>query len=236
MLAAASAVALACTAAAQAHERGPAGPLRTFSELSEAASRPVWIEQLERRKLAEQGGSAPAFPVVGSHDYGTAENRFGGARDHGGQDVLAPCGEPVVAALAGKVTDVKYEGAAGNYAVVRAGDGTSQVYMHLRDAASVRPGERIAAGERIGRVGQTGDASTCHLHFELWTAPAGTPAAARSTRCPRCAAGTRPALAHRLVRQRAPQVAARPGPVRAPRLGERGQRRRIGSRRARTRA
>jgi murein DD-endopeptidase MepM/ murein hydrolase activator NlpD len=171
MLAAASAVVLACTAAAQAHDRGPAGPLRTFSELSEAASRPVWIEQLERRELAKQGGAAPAFPVVGAHDYGTAENRFGGARDHGGQDVLAPCGEPVVAALGGKVTDVKYEGAAGNYTVVRAGDGTSEVYMHLRDAASVRPGERVAAGERIGRVGQTGDASTCHLHFELWTAP-----------------------------------------------------------------
>jgi murein DD-endopeptidase MepM/ murein hydrolase activator NlpD len=172
MLAAASAVALVCAStAAHAATLHPAGRVRPFSVLSEAASRPAWLEQAERRRLAERGGAAPAFPVVGPHDYGTAENRFGGVRDHGGQDVLAPCGEPVVAALRGKVTDVKYEGAAGNYAVVRAADGTSQVYMHLRDAASVRPGERIASGKRIGRVGQTGDASTCHLHFELWTAP-----------------------------------------------------------------
>jgi murein DD-endopeptidase MepM/ murein hydrolase activator NlpD len=172
MLAAASAVALVCAStAAHAATLDPAGRVRPFSVLSEAASRPAWLEQAERRRLAERGGAAPAFPVVGPHDYGTAENRFGGVRDHGGQDVLAPCGEPVVAVLGGKVTDVKYEGAAGNYAVVRAADGTSQVYMHLRDAASVRPGERIASGKRIGRVGQTGDASTCHLHFELWTAP-----------------------------------------------------------------
>src|SRR5699024_9418518 len=53
MLAAAFAVLLACAPAAQAHERGPAGPLHTFSELTEAASRPVWVEQLERRRLAE---------------------------------------------------------------------------------------------------------------------------------------------------------------------------------------
>jgi murein DD-endopeptidase MepM/ murein hydrolase activator NlpD len=172
MLAAASAVALACaSSAAHAATLDPAGRVRPFSVLSEAASRPAWLEQAERRRLAERGDAAPVFPVRGAHDYGTAENRFGGARDHGGQDVLAPCGQPVVAARGGKVTDVKFEGAAGNYAVVHAVDGTSQVYMHLRDAASVHPGERIAAGERIGRVGQTGDASTCHLHFELWTAP-----------------------------------------------------------------
>jgi murein DD-endopeptidase MepM/ murein hydrolase activator NlpD len=172
MLAAACAATLAGSApAAQALDLSPAGRVRPFSVLSDAASRPAWREQVERRRLELEADAAPVFPVRGAHDYGTAENRFGGARDHGGQDVLAPCGERVVAALAGRVTDVKYEGAAGNYAVVGATDGTSQVYMHLRDPASVRAGARIAAGAPIGRVGRTGDASTCHLHFELWTAP-----------------------------------------------------------------
>ena len=32
----------------------------------------------------------------------------------------------------------------------------------------VREGERVRTGDTIGRVGQTGNASGCHLHFELW--------------------------------------------------------------------
>jgi murein DD-endopeptidase MepM/ murein hydrolase activator NlpD len=146
----------------------PAGPVSAFGAPSGTGSRVAWVELVARR---EHAASAPVFPVRGAHDYGTGENRFGGGRDHRGQDVLAPCGEPVVAALGGRVSDVKWESAAGNYAVVRAANGTSQVYMHLRDAASVHAGERIEAGAAIGRVGRTGDASTCHLHFEQWTAP-----------------------------------------------------------------
>lgn len=43
--------------------------------------------------------------------------------------------------------------------------------MHLRSPARVAAGDRVDTGHRIGVVGQTGRASTCHLHFELWTAP-----------------------------------------------------------------
>jgi murein DD-endopeptidase MepM/ murein hydrolase activator NlpD len=139
-----------------------------FSAFTETGSRIAWVEMMARRDHPAQ---APAFPVRGAHDYGTEENRFGGGRGHRGQDVLARCGQPVVAAFGGRVSDVKWEAAAGNYAVVRAANGTSQVYMHLRDPASVHAGERIEAGTAIGRVGRTGDASTCHLHFEQWTAP-----------------------------------------------------------------
>ena len=118
--------------------------------------------------LTAAGG---VFPVRGPHSYGTATNRFGGARDHGGQDVLAACGTPLVAALAGEVTHVSSQSRAGNYVVIRADDGTSQAYMHLRAAGTVAPGQRVLAGQPLGEVGQTGRASACHLHFELWTAP-----------------------------------------------------------------
>jgi murein DD-endopeptidase MepM/ murein hydrolase activator NlpD len=112
-----------------------------------------------------------AFPVDGKYDVGTSENGFGGGRGHQGQDLLAACGTPVVAAKAGKVAVARWHAAAGNFAVVEAQHGTNHVYMHLRSPARVAAGDRVEAGHRIGVVGQTGRASTCHLHFELWTAP-----------------------------------------------------------------
>ena len=115
------------------------------------------------------------FPIRGSHNYGTAENRYGAPRAghrHAGQDVLAPCGTPLVAARGGKVVEAGYEGAGGN-AVVIHGSGSSydSVYMHLRDPPLVHTGHAVYTGQLIGYVGDTGDASVCHLHFELWQGP-----------------------------------------------------------------
>jgi len=112
-----------------------------------------------------------AFPVHGRHDFGTAVNGFGGGRGHQGQDILADCGTPVVAARAGTVVKVATEGAEGNYVVLETADGRQQAYLHLLHPHSVRRGEWFGAGERIGSVGQSGNAQGCHLHFELWTAP-----------------------------------------------------------------
>ena len=76
-----------------------------------------------------------------------------------------------VAARAGKVIEAETRGAEGNYVVMETADGRQQAYLHLLRSGSVRRGERVGAGGRIGSVGQTGNADGCHLHFELWTAP-----------------------------------------------------------------
>jgi murein DD-endopeptidase MepM/ murein hydrolase activator NlpD len=112
------------------------------------------------------------FPIVGTHVFGTGTAAFGGPRGHQGQDTFAECGTPLVAAHGGTVKFAGYEGRAGNYVVIdNDGVGTSYVYMHLRDAALVSTGDHVLTGQPIGVVGQTGDASACHLHFEIWTAP-----------------------------------------------------------------
>ena len=112
------------------------------------------------------------FPIRGAHDYGQAGAAFGGGRNHKGQDIMARCGTPLVAARAGVVKIKQYHSAAGHYIVIDGDDtGVDYVYMHLRDAALVDKGDRVYTGQPIGYVGVTGRASGCQLHFELWKAP-----------------------------------------------------------------
>jgi murein DD-endopeptidase MepM/ murein hydrolase activator NlpD len=113
------------------------------------------------------------FPIQGRHDLGrSATNGFGGGRGHQGHDMFARCGTPVVAAQGGSVRLSGYHAAAGHYLVIRgSGTGEDYVYMHLRDAPSHHEGDEVATGTRLGAVGQSGRASGCHLHFELWTRP-----------------------------------------------------------------
>jgi murein DD-endopeptidase MepM/ murein hydrolase activator NlpD len=116
-----------------------------------------------------------AFPILGAHEFGGAAGRFGAGRSghtHEGQDVMAQCGTPLVAARGGRVQYSGYQGAAGNYLVID-GKGTSfdMGYMHLLEPSPLQEGEIVRTGQPIGIVGDTGDATACHLHFEIWTAP-----------------------------------------------------------------
>jgi murein DD-endopeptidase MepM/ murein hydrolase activator NlpD len=43
--------------------------------------------------------------------------------------------------------------------------------MHLQERSAFKPGDRVRTGQMIGRVGDSGNASGCHLHYEMWTAP-----------------------------------------------------------------
>lgn len=136
----------------------------------EAADGPR-LKVLAANAAATPSSDSGVFPIRGKHSYGTETNRFGGGRGHQGQDIFAKCGERLVSALDGTVTLAKWQDRAGNYVVIKAEDGTSQAYMHMRGPALVEKGGAVRAGQRIGEVGDTGRASGCHLHFELWTAP-----------------------------------------------------------------
>jgi murein DD-endopeptidase MepM/ murein hydrolase activator NlpD len=116
-----------------------------------------------------------AFPILGAHEFSLAAGRFGAARSghtHQGQDTMASCGTPLVAARGGTVQYSGYQGAAGNYVVID-GKGTTYdfMYAHLAEPSPLQAGETVRTGQPIGLVGDTGDASGCHLHFEMWTAP-----------------------------------------------------------------
>jgi hypothetical protein len=115
------------------------------------------------------------FPIRGHHEYGMGAGRFGASRrghTHQGQDVMAACGTPLVAALGGTVVYSGFHALAGYYVVIDGqGTGVDFAYMHLRQPALVSTGARVFTGQPIGEVGETGDAQGCHLHFEEWSAP-----------------------------------------------------------------
>lgn len=116
-----------------------------------------------------------AFPILGSHEYGMSAGRFGAGRSghtHQGQDVMAACGTPLVAARGGKVQYSGYQSAAGNYVVIDGrGTGYDFMYAHLAEPSPLHTGDTVRTGQSIGVVGETGDAQGCHLHFEMWGAP-----------------------------------------------------------------
>jgi murein DD-endopeptidase MepM/ murein hydrolase activator NlpD len=90
---------------------------------------------------------------------------------HDGIDLHAPCGTPVYAAAAGRVTS---EGHAGNYGdQLKIDHGTvrgrhlATSYNHLQGFA-VGTGARVDRGQLIGYAGDTGRVTACHLHFMVY--------------------------------------------------------------------
>lgn len=85
---------------------------------------------------------------------------------HSGLDFDAPAGEPVYAALPGRVIEAKHDGASGNSVVISHGAGLETVYAHLQ-RAGVTAGTCVKAGEQIGTVGSSGLVPGPRLYFEL---------------------------------------------------------------------
>jgi murein DD-endopeptidase MepM/ murein hydrolase activator NlpD len=151
-----------------------AGPLslRTASAVSPPTAPIDILPPLPPEILTSQ---SHVFPVRGAHDYGGAGALFGTGRaghSHQGHDVFAACGVPLVAARGGTVQVRGYHAAAGNYLVIDGeGTETDYAYMHLEQRSPFRKGDAVATGQRIGSVGDSGNARGCHLHLELWSGP-----------------------------------------------------------------
>ena len=85
---------------------------------------------------------------------------------HSGVDLLDDYGEPVRAAAGGTVAAAGPSGGYGNMVEVDHGSGFSTRYGHLSQI-EVAPGQRVAPGAVLGRVGSTGRSTGAHLHYEV---------------------------------------------------------------------
>ena len=112
---------------------------------------------------ADTGGAGYVRPATGS-----TSSCFG-ARwgvTHYGVDIAAPIGTPVYAATAGVVQRAGAATGFGLAVYIRGDDGAVTVYGHVNEFF-VSAGERVAAGEKIAEVGNRGQSTGPHLHFEV---------------------------------------------------------------------
>lgn len=108
------------------------------------------------------------WPVAGrvSGVYGSQRILNGEPRaPHGGLDIAAPKGAPVVATADGTVSLVQNDlFFTGKTVMIDHGFGLASVYAHL-DTVAVKPGQTVAKGAAIGTVGASGRATGPHLHW-----------------------------------------------------------------------
>jgi murein DD-endopeptidase MepM/ murein hydrolase activator NlpD len=112
-------------------------------------------------------GTTPSFqwPLHGKTLLGFTAP--GSANSHNGIDLAATAGAPVKAAAAGKVVFAGEEPKLyGTLVVLEHGNGWHSAYGHL-SSVSVKVGDRVAAGDVVGKAGQTGAAHQPALHFEI---------------------------------------------------------------------
>lgn len=110
---------------------------------------------------ARSSGSPYAWPVAG----GVITQ---GVHGYNGIDIGAPAGTPIYASAAGRVVVARasgYNGGYGSYVVIQH-QNSQTLYSHM-SAVLVSPGDVVAKGEAIGRVGSTGKSTGNHLHFEV---------------------------------------------------------------------
>ena len=90
-----------------------------------------------------------------------------GSTNHMGIDIGAVgYTTPIVAVAAGTVTVSQYSKSAGEYVAVSHGNGVRSVYMHL-SSRSVKVGQSVKQGQKLGISGSTGNSTGPHLHFGI---------------------------------------------------------------------
>lgn len=167
----AAATSTTTTTAAPAITAAPAdAPAETTSTTSPPADTPTTTSPPTTAPPPEPGGGQ-ACPVAGPVSFiDTWGAPRSGGRGHQGVDMMAARGTPVAAIFDGTISRTGSGSALGGITIwMRSNAGDSFYYAHLDSiAAGIASGTPVGAGQVIGAVGSTGNASPSypHLHFE----------------------------------------------------------------------
>ncbi|MFC5992738.1 M23 family metallopeptidase [Pseudonocardia hispaniensis] len=117
-------------------------------------------------QAALSGGTAYVLPTLGQLTSG-----FGGRWGvmHYGVDIANRIGTPIYAVTDGVVEESGPASGFGMWVVLRHRDGSHSVYGHI-NRSLVKAGQQVSAGEQIAEMGNRGQSTGPHLHFEIWRA------------------------------------------------------------------
>ena len=104
------------------------------------------------------------MPVHGATFTSGFKMRWGAM--HTGNDLACPTGTPISAMSTGEVIFTGWMGGGGNTTKIRYWDGTVSFYEH-QSRISARVGQKVAPGDIVGYVGNTGHSFGSHLHLEI---------------------------------------------------------------------
>ncbi|WP_298516146.1 M23/M56 family metallopeptidase [uncultured Kordia sp.] len=124
--------------------------------------------------IVKENGTPTLFPVQNKTERHIS-SKFGAVRKHpklksstahGGIDIKAATGTPIVATADGTIVKAKDEGNWGNLIVISHADGFETWYAHLK-GFNTKTGASVKKGAIIGYVGNTGLSTAPHLHYEV---------------------------------------------------------------------
>ncbi len=159
-----------------AEEAAAAEAARRAEEEAAAAAAAARAEARSQSSSSGSGSSSSSSGATSSGDSGPYVKPTSGRTSscygmrwgtlHGGVDIAAPIGTPIYAAHSGVVARAGTATGFGYAVYIRGDDGAVTVYGHVNEYF-VRAGERVDAGERIATVGNRGQSTGPHLHFEV---------------------------------------------------------------------
>ncbi len=123
------------------------------------------------KKMIHLVGFTPmGYPHKGriSSNYGHRENPFTGEsiEKHKGLDIKGNYGELIKTTANGNVKFAARRGGYGNCVIIDHGNGFETYYGHL-SKITVKKGQKVTAGQIIGKIGSTGRSTGPHLHYEI---------------------------------------------------------------------
>ncbi len=118
--------------------------------------------------LSSSGGSAAGYydSMRRTSHFGQQEKGLRSA-PHKGLDLAAKSGTPIKSLKSGKVLTAAYSKSAGYWVVVQQDDGTVAKYMHMQKGLNVKAGQKVQAGQTLGKMGSTGRSTGTHLHMQI---------------------------------------------------------------------
>ncbi|WP_405866486.1 MULTISPECIES: transglycosylase family protein [unclassified Streptomyces] len=150
------------------HPSGTGGTSSTSSTASKSSTEKASSATEEKATTGSHSLVAPVGGPIGTPYHVAGASWSKGY--HTGVDFPVATGTTVKAVAAGRVVTAGWGGSYGYQVVIRHADGRYSQYAHL-SAISVKAGQSVGGGQRIGRSGATGNATGPHLHFEVRTGP-----------------------------------------------------------------